>query len=270
MRINCISPYFLTLSSAMWLRPVEWGENNRVPFPSLSFKSPYMFLFAVFYFGHCHEKDMDGWACLSQKRMKDTQSRAGQGKLLQPKTIWMKVPTWSTDMWLNAGETSWSQSRLDNPHWSHRYVPVFYHCVTQFLKLSDFNHFTRTHKVTGQEFGWEDPLEKGKLCLTLWNPVDCSPPGSSVHGDSPGKNTRVGCHTLLCEIFPNQGSNPHLLWLLHCQQILYHWATREAWGPIIKDFKDSPVFLPGEFHGQRRPAGYSPRGCKESDTTEWL
>ena len=34
-------------------------------------------------------------------------------------------------------------------------------------------------------------------CLTLCNPMDCSPPGSSVHGDSPGKNTGVGCHALL-------------------------------------------------------------------------
>ena len=31
-----------------------------------------------------------------------------------------------------------------------------------------------------------------------------------------------------------------------------------------------PVFLPGEFHGQRSLVGYSPWGCKESDTTEWL
>ena len=30
----------------------------------------------------------------------------------------------------------------------------------------------------------------------------------------------------------------------------------------------TPVFLPGEFHGQRSLAGYSPRCCKESDTTE--
>ena len=28
----------------------------------------------------------------------------------------------------------------------------------------------------------------------------------------------------------------------------------------------TPVFLPGEFHGQRSLAGYSPWGCKESDT----
>ena len=37
--------------------------------------------------------------------------------------------------------------------------------------------------------------------LTLHNPMDCSPPGSSVHGDSPGQNTGVGCHFLLQGIF---------------------------------------------------------------------
>ena len=56
-------------------------------------------------------------------------------------------------------------------------------------------------------------------CLTLCDPMDCSLPGSSVHGDSPGKNTEVGFHALLQGIFPNQGSNPGLL---HCGQILYH------------------------------------------------
>ena len=55
-------------------------------------------------------------------------------------------------------------------------------------------------------------------CPTLWDPMDCSPPGSSVHGDSPGKNTGVGCHALLQGIFPTQGSNPGLL---HCRRILY-------------------------------------------------
>ena len=35
--------------------------------------------------------------------------------------------------------------------------------------------------------------------LTLWDFVDCSPPGSSVHRDSPGKNTGAGCHASLQE-----------------------------------------------------------------------
>ena len=34
-------------------------------------------------------------------------------------------------------------------------------------------------------------------CPMLCDPMDCSPPGSSVHGDYPGKNTAVGCHALL-------------------------------------------------------------------------
>ena len=35
-----------------------------------------------------------------------------------------------------------------------------------------------------------------QLCPTLCDPVDCSPPGSSVHGDFPGKNTGVGGYSL--------------------------------------------------------------------------
>ena len=54
-------------------------------------------------------------------------------------------------------------------------------------------------------------------CLTLRDPMDCSPPGSSVHGDSPGKNTGVGCHAFLQGIFPTQGSNLCVFCLLHWQ-----------------------------------------------------
>ena len=57
-------------------------------------------------------------------------------------------------------------------------------------------------------------------CLTLCDPMDCSPPGCSVHGESPGKNTGVGCDSLLQGIFQTQGSNSHLLDLLHWQ-VLY-------------------------------------------------
>ena len=33
-----------------------------------------------------------------------------------------------------------------------------------------------------------------QACPTLCDPIDCSPPGFSVHGDSPGRNIGVGCH----------------------------------------------------------------------------
>ena len=52
---------------------------------------------------------------------------------------------------------------------------------------------------------------------------------------------------------------------------------REAWVQSL-DWEDTqrrrwqptPVFLPGEFHGQRSLAGYSPWGCKQSNMTERL
>ena len=91
-------------------------------------------------------------------------------------------------------------------------------------------------------------------CPTLFDPMDCSLPGSSVRGifqarvlaaaaaakslqssdsvqphrrqptrlrrpwDSPGKNTGMGCHFLLHGTFPTQGLNPSFP---HCRQTLY-------------------------------------------------
>ena len=40
--------------------------------------------------------------------------------------------------------------------------------------------------------------------------------------------------------------------------------------PLEKEMQPTPVFLPGESHGQRRLVGYSPWSCKEWDTTEQL
>ena len=62
-----------------------------------------------------------------------------------------------------------------------------------------------------------------QLCLTVCNPMDYSLPGSSVHGDSPGKNTGVGCHALLQGIFSIHGLNPGLP---HCSWILYHLSPQ--------------------------------------------
>ena len=49
--------------------------------------------------------------------------------------------------------------------------------------------------------------EVAQSCPTLCDPMDCSPPGSSIHGIL-HKSTGVGCHFLLQGIFPTQGSNP--------------------------------------------------------------
>ena len=69
---------------------------------------------------------------------------------------------------------------------------------------------------------------------------------SSVHGiptrllcpwDSPGKDTGVGCRSLLQGIFPTLGSNPGLL---HCRQLLYHLSHREAQNFTYSQTQGSP------------------------------
>ena len=45
-------------------------------------------------------------------------------------------------------------------------------------------------------------------CPIICDPMDCSPPGSSVLGDSPGKNTGVSCHALLQGNLRSPGIEP--------------------------------------------------------------
>ena len=84
-------------------------------------------------------------------------------------------------------------------------------------------------------------LASSTLCLwvlslsvvsdSFW-PHGLQPTRSSVHGDSPGKSTGVGCHALFLGIFPIQGSNPGLP---HCRQILYHLSHLGGLLPFLKN-----------------------------------
>ena len=79
--------------------------------------------------------------------------------------------------------------------------------------------------------------------------MDCSPPHSSVHGDSPGNSTGLGCYALLQGIFPTQESN----WgLLYCRQIPYQLSCQGSlsrWVPGTKGQKwlDSPRMCPPQW-----------------------
>jgi len=76
-------------------------------------------------------------------------------------------------------------------------------------------------------------------CPIPWDPMDCSPPDSSVHGDSLGKNIGVGCHALLQGIFPTQGLNPGLP---HCRWILYHLSHQGSLYSCTKVRSDCHFF----------------------------
>ena len=100
--------------------------------------------------------------------------------------------------------------------------------------------FTRTSQMYDLQrllWSWSKLLcLVAQSCLTLWDPMECSPPGSSIHGNSPGKNIGMGCHALLQGIFPTQGLNPGLL---HCRWILYCLSHQGSprilkWVPLLQ------------------------------------
>ena len=66
-----------------------------------------------------------------------------------------------------------------------------------------------------------------QLCPTLCKLMVCSPTGLLCPWDSPGKNTGVGCHSLLQGIFLIQESN---LGLPLRRQILYQLSNQESLG----------------------------------------
>ena len=92
------------------------------------------------------------------------------------------------------------------------------------------------------------PITSWEMCLvsqsplTLYDSMDCSLPGSSVHGDSPGRNTGVACHAFLQGTFPTRGSNPHLpfcRWIIYLlshqgspripEWVAYHFPRGSSW-----------------------------------------
>ena len=96
-------------------------------------------------------------------------------------------------------------------------------------------------------------------CPTLCDPMNCSPPGFSAHGDSPGKNTGLSSLSLLQGIFLTQRSNPGLL---HCRQILYHLVAQtvknlpvvwETWVrcPGWEDFLEEGMATHSSIHAWR-------------------
>ena len=55
--------------------------------------------------------------------------------------------------------------------------------------------------------------------------------------------------------------------LKHLPAMLETWVGKIPWR---RNWQPTPVFLPGESHGQRSLVGYSPRCCKELDKAEQL
>ena len=94
-------------------------------------------------------------------------------------------------------------------------VPIF--CPIQGSSWWHTHLFVRW--FLAQEFlrSWCVYAKSLQSCLTLCDPMDCSLPGSSVHGILLARITGGGYHFLLQGILLTQGSNPCPLQLLHWQ-----------------------------------------------------
>ena len=68
------------------------------------------------------------------------------------------------------------------------------------------------------------------VLLTLCNPMECSPPDSSAHEVLQARILEWVAMSSSQGIFLTQGSNLHLLRLLHCRQILHHCASGKPFG----------------------------------------
>ena len=125
-------------------------------------------------------------------------------------------------------------------------------------------------------------------CLTLCNPMDCSTPGYPVlhyllelaqtHVLWVSDAILVEWHLILsCPHLPLPSAfSRHPIFSSESVLCIRWQCRRPGFNPPVRKIpcrrerQTTPVFLPGEFHGQRSPVGYSPRDYKELGMTEWL
>ena len=107
--------------------------------------------------------------------------------------------------------------QIHPPYWSKRF-----HVIALTYLENSFHNLQKQISNINSSMTWLLPISNNHIaqpqipvlyiviqsCPTLWDHIGCSPPGSSVHRDSPGKNTEVGCHPLLQGIFPHPEIEP--------------------------------------------------------------
>ena len=137
---------------------------------------------------------------------------------------------------------------------------TFSSCHPEFILFNSSERSPRVATRRKQRSLWVKWVNVlvAQLCPTLWDPKDCSPPGSSVHAwNSPGKNTREW----VAIPFSRGSSRPRdPTWVyLPYRQILYylnHRGSPYLSNPPSNDSKPSPVvgsFASSNCNGKNKP-----------------
>ena len=98
-------------------------------------------------------------------------------------------------------QNTWSLHHFYLLHHSGTFIVIDVHILIHHYHLQSIV-YTRIHSW---DYTFYVLCLVAQSYLTLCDPVDCILPDSYVHGDSPGKNARVGCHALLRRIFYSFG-----------------------------------------------------------------
>ena len=85
--------------------------------------------------------------------------------------------------------------------------PLQYYCLRNLTERSLVGYGPQCHRRFRHILATAAAAKSLQSHLNFCDPKGCSPPSSSLHGDSPGKMTGVGCHALLQGIFLTQGLN---------------------------------------------------------------
>ena len=107
--------------------------------------------------------------------------------------------------------------------------------------------------------------EVTQSCPTLSDPMDHSPPGSSVYGIFQAKVLQWGA--IAFSAGGTSSKEPTCQFMRHWRHRFNPWVGNIPWR---RKWQPTPVFLPGECHGQRRLAGYSSWSHIVSDMTDQL
>ena len=105
-------------------------------------------------------------------------------------------------------EFKWNQYSMYSFVFSFFFLTHYYRCEIICDLCEAFHHYIVFHLQTCYNRSISSLIVVvvvAQSCLTLFDPMGCSPPGSSVHGISQGKYTRVGCHFLYITLLIGRG-----------------------------------------------------------------
>ena len=130
------------------------------------------------------------------------------------------------------------------------------------LLAQRIKHLPAMREIRVRSLGWEDPLEKEMAThssILAWRIPWTEEPGGLQSTGVAKSRTRLSDFTFTFNFWWLSGKESACQFWRHRRRVFDPWVGKIPWK---RKWKPTPVFLPGESHGQRSLAGYNPRGLQ--------